>query len=138
MSTAGQIPELELTEAWAILRDDPQAVLIDVRTPEEWKLVGVPVLDSINKSPRLAYWTAYGTGAPNQAFLSEATGDLDPDTPLLFLCRSGVRSKAAAGLVALHGFTTTYNITAGFEGNLGPNGQRKTGWRDCGLPWRHT
>ncbi len=136
MNPTSPVTELSLEAAWSMLRDDPSAVLIDVRTPEEWNFVGVPVLDSIAKAPRFVYWTAYGTGAANPAFLSEATEGLDPATPLLFLCRSGVRSKAAALLAGANGFANTYNITAGFEGDLEAVGHRATGWRHSGLPWR--
>lgn len=121
--------EISVHDAFQLLSDDPDAVLVDVRTPEEWAAIGTPVLDSIGKQVRFATWTMYGTGEPNPNFLTEATDGLAPDTPLLFLCRSGARSQAAAIAVEGAGFTTTYNVTEGFEGGPG-----KVGWKHTDLP----
>ena len=121
--------EISVHDAFAMLKDDPDAVLVDVRTPEEWASVGTPTLDSIGKQVRFATWTRFGTGEPNPDFLAEATEGLPEDTPLLFLCRSGARSQAAATAVEAAGYTTTYNVTEGFEGGPG-----KVGWKHTDLP----
>lgn len=128
--------EISVRDAYQLLADDPAAVLVDVRTPQEWNLVGIPVLDGIGKQVRMAMWSEYGTGAPNPQFIEQATGGLDPSTPLLFLCRSGVRSQGAASAASAAGFTTTYNVSEGFEGDLDPDGHRTSGWKHAGLPWR--
>jgi len=56
---------------------------------------------------------------------------------LVLLCRSGVRSIAAAKRATELGLEA-YNILEGFEGD--PDGEahrnRKGGWRFQGLPWR--
>ena len=56
---------------------------------------------------------------------------------LLLMCRSGVRSVAAARRATELGLTA-FNILEGFEGD--PDGDahrgRKGGWRFNGLPWR--
>ena len=127
--------EISVRDAFQLLRDDPAAVLVDVRTPEEWNLVGVPVLAGIGKQVRLATWTEYGTGVRNPDFVAEATDGLPPDAPVLFLCRSGVRSKGAATAAADAGFSATFNVTEGFEGDLDAEGHRTTGWKHAGLPW---
>ena len=44
--------EISVTDAYQLLTDDPSAVLIDVRTPEEWAQIGVPTLESIGKRVR--------------------------------------------------------------------------------------
>lgn len=128
--------QISVRDAYQLLIDDPTAVLVDVRTPQEWNLVGVPALDGIGKDVRLAMWVEYGTGAPNPEFLRQATDGLDPSTPLLFLCRSGVRSQGAAAAAEQAGFTVTYNVTEGFEGDLDADGHRGGGWKHAGLPWR--
>lgn len=128
--------EISVHDAYQLLVEDPAAVLVDVRTPQEWNLVGIPVLDAIGKQARMVMWTAYGSGTPNPDFVEQATGGLDPSTPLLFLCRSGVRSQGAATAAAAAGFTTTYNVSEGFEGDLDADGHRTTGWKHAGLPWR--
>ena len=128
--------EISVHDAYQLLVEDPAAVLVDVRTPQEWNLVGIPVLDAIGKQARMVMWTAYGSGTPNPDFVEQATGGLDPSTPLLFLCRSGVRSQRAAAAAVAAGFTTTYNVSEGFEGDLDADGHRTTGWKHAGLPWR--
>lgn len=123
--------EISVHDAYRMLADDESAVLIDVRTPEEWSAVGVPDLGAIGKQVRYATWTRYGTGEPNPNFLNEATDGLAADTPLLFLCRSGARSQGAATAAEAAGYGTTYNVTQGFEGGPG-----KVGWKHADLPWQ--
>ncbi len=130
------VANLTLDEAWNMLTTDERAVLIDVRTVAEWNFVGVPVLDGIGRELRLVEWITYPGGGPNPDFLATATTGLDPDTPVLFLCRSGARSDAAAKAFDASGFTTTYNVVAGFEGDLDGAGHRHGGWKHEGLPWR--
>ena len=43
--------DLTATEAFTILSKDKSALLIDVRTPEEWARVGIPDLSSLDKKP---------------------------------------------------------------------------------------
>ena len=58
---------------------------------------------------------------------------------MLFLCRSGVRSIAAAQAATAAGITPAYNITEGFEGPLDDAGHRGgAGWKATGLPWRQS
>ncbi len=135
--TADPIPELTLVEAWSQLNANPDAVMIDVRTKAEWQYVGTPDLASIGRDVRLVEWITYPTGAPNAAFLTEATSGLHPDQPVLVLCRSGVRSLAAARALREAGFTRSANITAGFEGDLGADGHRHGGWKET-LPWHQS
>lgn len=128
--------ELSLDEAWAMLRDDDTAVLIDVRTQPEWMFVGVPVLDDVKKQVRFVEWSTYPHGTANADFLDEASSGIEPETPVLFLCRSGARSRAAAQSFSAAGYSKAFNISVGFEGDLDPDGQRRSGWRHAGLPWR--
>jgi len=57
---------------------------------------------------------------------------------LVFLCRSGKRSDAAATAAAAAGFGCVLNVIGGFEGDLDEQGQRGKlgGWRKAGLPWK--
>jgi len=56
---------------------------------------------------------------------------------LVLLCRSGVRSVAAAQRATELG-VQAYNILEGFEGDPDANAQRGKlgGWRHRGLPWQ--
>lgn len=138
MSYAGDIgPE----QAWELLAENPDAVLVDVRTEAEWKFVGVPDTSSVAKPTLLVAWVD-STGSRNTGFLDElrnALGDRPADAPVLFLCRSGQRSAHAADLATEAGIAPAYNITDGFEGPLDEAGHRgSAGWRALGLPWRQS
>jgi rhodanese-related sulfurtransferase len=134
-SYAGDIP---VEEAWNILQTEPDAQLVDVRTKAEWTFVGVPDLSSIDRRPILIEWQAYPSMEKNSDFADklEAEG-VTKDAPLLFLCRSGQRSAAAAELMASRGYTRCYNLIDGFEGPADPEHHRGTagGWKARGLPW---
>lgn len=122
-------------EAYALLEQEPRAKLIDVRTGAERDWVGKVAL----AEPRQAavQWTLYPGGAPNPDFLQQLEQQAGRDDVLLFLCRSGVRSRGAAKLATEHGYQHAYDILEGFEGDKDADGHRKTvgGWCKAGLPW---
>ena len=124
--------ELTPREACDLLHLAPGAKIVDVRTRAEWDWVGrVPNAIEIE-------WNQYPGGVRNPNFLAELKRQVDPEALVMFLCRSGARSNAAATLAANSGYTNAYNILEGFEGDPDDNGQRgkKGGWRFRGLPWR--
>ena len=135
---AGDITPLE---AWKLLSDNPEAVLVDVRTDAEWRFVGVPDLSSLGREVVYIEWNTTD-GKRNENFLSELRDQVAPaaDTearPVVFLCRSGNRSIGAAVVATEAGIAPAYNVLDGFEGNLDANGHRgETGWRAVGLPWK--
>lgn len=133
MSYAGDITPLE---AWKLLSDNPQAVLVDVRTEAEWRFVGVPDLSSLGRDTVFIEWNT-STGH-NDNFLAELKDKLPAESgPVVFLCRSGNRSIGAAETATEAGIEPSYNILDGFEGNLDADGHRgETGWRAVGLPWK--
>ena len=137
VSYAGDItPE----HAWELLRDNPDAVLVDVRTDAEWKYVGVPDTTSLGRKTVLIEWVSYPTGSRNDNFvdqLKEAGIAGGEDAPVIFLCRSGQRSIGAAEAATAAGIGPSYNVLDGFEGGLDADGHRgAVGWRALGLPWR--
>jgi rhodanese-related sulfurtransferase len=137
MSYAGDITS---AEAFDRLQSTPNTVLIDVRTHAEWTFVGIPDLSSIGKQLLTISWSSYPGGVRNEDFLDELTeAGLGEDQELLFLCRSGARSKSAAIAATERGFTA-FNVSDGFEGPLDTQGHRNTdsGWRSSGLPWRQS
>jgi len=134
--------DLTVEDAYRLLADDNKAVLVDVRTQPEWALVGVPDLNEIGKTPVFQEWQVYPSMqlaadfAPRlAAALTERSAD--PSTPVLFLCRSGVRSRAAAAAFTAAGWSCCYNIEGGFEGPLDERRRRgsRGGWKARGLPW---
>lgn len=127
--------------AWKILGENEGAVLVDVRTRAEWSYVGLPDLSSTGKKPALLEWQVFPSMQPNPEFVAAlSSAAADKDTPLLFLCRSGVRSAAAAKAMTAAGYSTCLNVVDGFEGPLDAQAKRGTagGWKAAGLPWRQT
>ena len=108
-----------------------EAVLIDVRTDAERDWVGF-----VPGAVGLA-WKQWPGMAINPAFDEGMRAAVPPGKKAVLLCRSGVRSIAAARRATQLGIEA-YNILEGFEGDADAEGHRgrKGGWRLRGLPWR--
>lgn len=130
MSYAGDITP---QEAWAKLEQG--AILVDVRTEGEWAHIGIPDTKATDNDPLFIQWTFPG-GIPNPDFITDLNQQAPEDsgTELLFICRSGQRSIAAATAATQAGFTS-YNVLEGFEGEPDRYGERTVnGWKNRGLP----
>jgi rhodanese-related sulfurtransferase len=134
--------DLSIEDAYALLSDDKMAVLVDVRTQPEWAFVGVPDLSGLGKTPIFQEWQVYpGMQSPAdfapRLIVALGAHGADPSTPVLFLCRSGVRSRAAAVALTAAGWRRCYNVRDGFEGGLDERRRRGSlgGWKARGLPW---
>lgn len=116
-------------EAWTLFTQG-KAKLVDVRTPPEFKFVG-SVPGSVNVE-----WRGYDP-QPLAVFLETLRRVASPSEPVLLLCRSAVRSDAAADAAAEAGYARVYNVLEGFEGQRNHNRRRGEidGWRHRGLPW---
>lgn len=122
---------LEPQEAWALFRAGI-AQLIDVRTAEERKFVGhVPGTLHVP-------WQTGAALIKNPRFLREVQQKVARDDIVLFICRSGKRSAAAAEAATAAGFLHVFNVLEGFEGDLDEQQRRgeTNGWRHRGLPWQ--
>jgi rhodanese-related sulfurtransferase len=139
MSTQDQIAgELASADAWRVLAEEADAVLLDVRTRAEWTYVGVPQLDSLGKQAVFVEWQRYPDGSINPDFVEAVRAEgVDPDVPVLVICRSGQRSRAAAIALTGNGFKRCINVSDGFEGPRGEDGHRGrvAGWKAADLPW---
>jgi len=125
-------------DAWAILQESPDAVLIDCRTQPEWVFVGVPDLQPLGKKTLFIPWQVFPAMQVNSEFVNQVkAGGAREDTPVLMLCRSGARSQAAAKQLTAAGFGRAYNVAFGFEGGHDENKHRgqSHGWKASGLPW---
>ena len=132
------IPDVPPQEVWQALKSDPKAKLVDVRTTAEWNFVGVPDLKELGKAPVKIEWQVYPSMSVNSDFLHKMKlEEVQPGDKVYFLCRSGVRSLAAAKLAKENGYGQVFNITDGFEGPKDADGHRGTvaGWKQSGLPW---
>ncbi len=107
------------------------ARLIDVRTPEERKFVGY-VEGSV-----AVPWATGTVFTRNPRFLRELESKAQKNEVLLFFCRSGARSIAAAEAATRGQFQHAFNVLEGFEGELDDQRRRgvQGGWRHRGLPW---
>ena len=138
---AGYAGDVAPAMAWKILGDLNGAVLVDVRTRPEWSYVGLPDLEALAKKPALVEWQVFPGMQVNPDFVTALSGAVaDKDVPLLFLCRSGVRSAAAAKAMTAAGYSRCLNVTDGFEGPLNAEAKRGSagGWKAARLPWRQT
>ena len=118
-------------QAYELLEKAPGAKLVDVRTRAELDFVGrIPGSIEIE-------WQTYPGGQPNPAFLAQLQRQVDKESLVMFICRSGGRSHGAATAAAAAGYTQCYNVLEGFHGDKGPQGHRDSvgGWRVAGLPW---
>lgn len=124
---AGDVPPRLAYEWWT--RGD--AVLIDVRTDAEREWVGF-----VPGAVPLA-WKQWPGMAVNAQFDEQLRAAVPAGKKAVLMCRSGVRSIAAAKRATELGIEA-YNILEGFEGDPDEHGQRghRGGWRHRGLPWR--
>ena len=139
MSYAGDV---SCKDCYSALQQNETAQLIDVRTMPEWMFVGFPVLNDIGKKVHTVDWQQFPSMQVNTGFVEavenviETTG-ANKNSEIYCLCRSGVRSIAAAQALTAAGFTKAYNVLGGFEGDPNDEGKRGTvsGWKFDGLPW---
>jgi len=137
-SDAGYAGDISVSEAWAMLSEDANAVLVDVRSGAEWNFVGTPDLSTLNKEVAFTAWQVFPGMALNAGFVDEIKAqNVSSEAPLLMLCRSGVRSKAAAIAMTSAGYGPCFNIAGGFEGDADAEKHRGLtgGWKAAGLPW---
>ena len=116
--------------AWKLVVSG-EAVLVDVRSPEEYKFVG-RVAEAVHVP-----WASGTALIRNPHFVLELESKVDKDRVVLFLCRSGVRSALAAETATNAGYPHAFNVLEGFEGDIDNRQRRGTvgGWRHHGLPW---
>jgi rhodanese-related sulfurtransferase len=129
------IENLEPRQAWDLLQQNTDAVLVDVRTKVEHAFVGHPP-GAIHIA-----WKEAPDWQINPKFVAEVKKVApDKNAPVLLLCRSGQRSLDAARALEEAGFQQPINIIDGFEGPLDQHNHRGHlgGWRFNGLPWEQS
>jgi len=119
-------------EAYEFLQLAPGTQLIDVRTHAEIELNGaIPAAVHIE-------WQSWPGWVLNLHFLHQLARATDPESLLIFICRTGARSYRAAAACTEAGRGSCYNVLEGFEGDLNKvTGHRNeiNGWKYRGLPW---
>jgi rhodanese-related sulfurtransferase len=141
----GYAADMLATDAYALLAGEASSFLIDVRTQAEWAYVGTPDLASLGKFPFFLEWQSFpsmrvdGDFALRLETMLESAG-VERGASLIFLCRSGARSRHAAIAMTSAGWGPCINISDGFEGPLDASRRRGRagGWKAVGLPWVQT
>ena len=118
-------------EAYEIMQSAPSAKLVDIRSRAELDWVGrIPGAVEIE-------WMTYPGMKVNPGFMASLEQQVNKESLVLFICRSGARSHSAAAASTLAGYRDSYNVLQGFEGEKNTDGHRNSheGWRVAGLPW---
>jgi rhodanese-related sulfurtransferase len=125
-------------DAYAAVTGEGDALLLDCRTRAEWAYVGTPDLSGCGRAAAFVEWQTFPDNSVNHRFVDEACqAGAAPGRAVYVICRSGVRSVAAAEALTAAGLGPAYNVLDGFEGPHAPHGHRTLGgWKNDGLPWR--
>ena len=116
------IKQIKSSEIRKFLENNPNTVLLDVRTEDEWKTVGKPDTKS------LGIKSFFITISQDPSFLDNVKQNINKDNQVLVMCAAGGRSIIAANLLSNEGYKTL-NVSDGFSGN-----GEDPGWKNLGLP----
>ena len=84
--------------------------IVDIRTEGEWKETGI-----VPGSRLLTFFDERGRADP-AAWLQQVQGVATPDQPVIVICRSGNRTKAASQFLSEQaGYRTGYNVREGIR-----------------------
>jgi rhodanese-related sulfurtransferase len=113
------------------LETNPNSIILDVRTEEEWNGVGKPDAESLNSKTFFISLLLGPNRQKNENFIKDfLQKKISKKDNILVICRSGVRSMAAAKLLQQEGYKNLVNISDGFEGNPATG----EGWKKSNLP----
>ena len=116
------IKQIKSSDIKKFIEDNPNSVLLDVRTEDEWNTVGKP------DTKILGIKTHFITISQEPNFLETVRKNIDKKEQVLVMCAAGGRSVIAANLLAKEGYNTL-NVADGFSGNA-----QDPGWKNLGLP----
>ena len=119
------IKQITCKEIKDCLKKNPESVLLDVRTQEEWDNDGKPDGDKIGLK---TYFLEIRRDAFFD-FVQEFNNlNINKDKEILVICKSGERSQISAELLSRENYKSI-NISDGFMGS-----QEGAGWKKSGLP----
>ena len=123
------IKQLAAKDIKSYLMVEPESVLLDVRTNEEWETIGKPEGEKIGLK---TYFLSIQFGNErifNENFVQEFKNlNISQDKEVLVICASGERSQITAELLSRENYNSI-NISDGFMGS-----QEGIGWKNYGLP----
>ena len=125
------IKQIAARDISVFLAENQNAILLDVRTAEEWQKVGKPDGEKLGMK---TYFLSIMEGAErifNENFVKDFQAQaIAQDQHIFIICRSGARSNVAAQLLKEAGFKNCINVADGFEGNE----EVSVGWKQSQLP----
>ena len=107
------------------LTKNPDSVLLDVRTQEEWDNIGKPDGDRIGLK---TYFLEIRRDASYDFVKEFKNFNINQNKEILVICASGERSQISAELLSRENYKSL-NISDGFMGS-----QEGVGWKNNGLP----
>ena len=116
------IKQIKSSEIKKFIESNPDTVLLDVRTEDEWKTIGKP------DTKIFGIKSFFITISQDPSFLESVKKNIDKKKQVLVMCAAGGRSIVAANLLAKEGYNTL-NVSDGFGGN-----DQDPGWKNLGLP----
>lgn len=139
------VSEISCIDAFELLKNDKNSVLVDVRTKEETSFVGIVDASNFDNRLILLPWKTLPDMKLNREFgeilqtmLNKLFGDNHKEEiKVLFMCRSGARSEQTSYFADGEGYKYCLNVISGFEGDLNSDKQRGkiNGWKADNLPW---
>jgi phage shock protein E len=96
---AGETKNISSTQARALIAKDKKVLLLDVRTPEEYRQAHL-----------------HGAVLIPLGELEKRVQEVPRDRPLLVYCAVGARSVSAAGLLSARGYREIYQMSDGLVG----------------------
>lgn len=124
------IQQLTTEETFETLKEDGEAVYIDVRSVQEFETEhpeGAFNIPIFHQGP--------AGMMPNGEFLEVIKKTFPKNKKLLIGCLRGGRSLQACMVLEQEGYEDLSNVLGGFGGNQDPTtGEIHTGWKDADLP----
>ena len=145
---------LTAKDAYKMKSENPDVLLVDVRSRAEIAFLGMPQISDANIPYMMADdWDTWNEKkknfklTPNSGFLLSmeellSSKGASKETKIIVMCRSGSRSAKATNLLAKGGYKNVFTIVDGFEGDKAKEGKLKgqrvvNGWKNSGLPWSY-
>ena len=120
------IKQIKSSDIKKFIQDNPNTVLLDVRTEDEWNTVGKP------ETKDLGIKSYFITISQDPSFIENVKNEINKDKQILVMCAAGGRSIIAATLLSKEGYAAL-NVSDGFSGN-----NQDPGWKNSGLPSSNT
>ena len=119
------IKQITSEEIKEYIKNNPNSVLLDVRTQGEWDNIGKPDGDKLGLK---TYFLEIQRDASFD-FVNEFKNlNISQNKDILVICASGERSQISAELLSKENYKSI-NISDGFMGS-----EEGAGWMNCGLP----